>query len=93
MTSYPATRTAMADLAADLILYNGRIVTVDERLLDCRRRRHQEWPHRGHWAGRGARALGGPRTETVDLRGPDGDAGAEQLPRPPVPVRPARATA
>jgi predicted amidohydrolase YtcJ len=69
MTSHPVTRTVVADLAADLILYNGKIVTVDEEFSIANAVAIKNGRIVGVGRGEELRALGGPRTETVDLKG------------------------
>jgi predicted amidohydrolase YtcJ len=69
MSDHPTTRTAMADLAADLILHNGRIVTVDEDFSIAEAVAIKNGRIVGVGRSDDLRVLGGPRTETVDLRG------------------------
>jgi predicted amidohydrolase YtcJ len=68
MTSHPATPTVTADLAADLILYNGSIVTVDDDFSIADAIAIKNGRIVGIGRGDELQSLSGPRSETVDLR-------------------------
>lgn len=69
MTDLPTTRTALADLSADTILHNGKILTVDGEFSVAEAVAIKDGKVVGVGSGSELRALGGPRTEYVDLRG------------------------